>query len=194
MTATETSPRSTTAWQIDPAHSSVEFAIRHLMISTVRGRFGSFSGTVTGLEGPEASPTLQVSIDAASIGTGIAQRDDHLRSADFFEVEKFPTIEFNANRVTGPVTGDFTITGDLTIRGVTREVTLRAESHGETTDPWGNLRAGYSATGKLMRSDFGLTYNQVLEAGGVALGDEIKFTIDVALVQPTSPEEGTAGS
>lgn len=194
MTTTQTAAAPATAWQIDPQHSSIEFAVRHLMISTVRGRFGTFSGSATGLDESSKAAGVKVSIDVASITTGIDQRDEHLRSADFFEVEKFPTIVFDAKRVEGPFSDEFTFVGDLTIRGVTREVTLKAESQGQTTDPWGNLRVGYSATGKLKRSDFGLTYNQALEAGGVLIGDDIKFTIDVALIQPPATTEGTTAS
>lgn len=185
MTTTAAAPVTTDAlWQIDPAHSSVEFSIRHLMITTVRGRFGKLVGNVRGIEGLPVLPAVDVTIEAASIDTGIAQRDEHLRSADFFDVATFPTVAFRSSRIEGSLDGDFTLVGDLTIKGTTREVAVAVESQGQTLDPWGNQRAGFSGTGKLNRSDFGLTYNQVLEAGGLALGDEIKFTIDVALIRP----------
>lgn len=188
MSTMTAAPRAAigTPWQIDPAHSSVEFAVRHLVISTVRGRFGTVSGTLSGLDGADAQPTLEVNIDAASIDTGNAQRDEHLRSADFFDVATFPTLTFRSRRVEGSTEGDFTVVGDLTMHGVTREVALHAERQGETVDPWGNERVGFSATAKVKRSDFGLTWNQVLETGGVMVGEDVKIILDVALVRPTA--------
>lgn len=180
---TATAPSTTSTWQIDPAHTSVEFAVRHLMISTVRGRFGAVSGTVKGLDGSTRTPELDVTIDVAGIDTRQAQRDEHLRSADFFDAARFPNITFKARRVDGDIGGAFRLIGDLTIRGVTREVVLDAESQGEGADPWGGYRAGFSATGKLDRRDFGLTWNQLLEAGGFAVGDEVKLTIDAELTR-----------
>ena len=188
MTTTTAAPDAAVGapWQIDAAHSSVDFSVRHLMISTVRGRFGAVTGSAKGLDGKAARPELDVTIEAASIDTGNPQRDEHLRSADFFDVAQFPTLTFRATRLDGPVTGSFTLVGDLTMRGVTREVALRVERQGETTDPWANQRVGFSATGRLKRSDFGLTWNQVLEAGGVAVSDEIRISLDVALVRPAA--------
>jgi polyisoprenoid-binding protein YceI len=179
-TATATPTRTT--WKIDPTHSHVEFAVRHLMISSVKGRFGVVEGTVVTEEGNPSFADVNVAIDAASIDTREAQRDAHLKSADFFDVEKFPTLTFQGTRITGG--GDqFTLTGDLTLHGVTREVTLDVTAEGRGKDPWGGDRAGYSATAKIKRSDFGLTWNQVLEAGGIAVGDEIKISLDVELVK-----------
>lgn len=175
---TATAVSKPTTWQIDPAHTSVEFAVRHLMISTVRGRFGSVSGSLTGLG---QAPSLSVTIDAASIDTRVAQRDEHLRSADFFDVANHPTITFTSTRLEGKPTGSFRLIGDLTIRGITRDVALDVEYQGGGKDPWGNERMGFSASGKLDRKAFGLTWNQVLEAGGLTVGDEVKFTIDVEL-------------
>ena len=180
---TAIAPAATSTWKIDPAHSSVEFAVRHLMIATVRGRFGALSGTVKGLDGGTTAPELDVSIDVATIDTRQPQRDEHLRSADFFDAARFPNITFRARRVDGNLKGAFRIIGDLTIRGVTREVVLDVESQGQGADPWGGYRAGFSATGKLDRRDFGLTWNQLLEAGGFAVGDEIKITIDAELTR-----------
>lgn len=182
-TATAPAPATTGTWQLDPAHSSVEFAVRHLMIATVRGRFGAVTGTVQGLDGTTAVPELDVTIDVASIDTRQLQRDEHLRSADFFDAVKFPTITFKSHRVDGDLRGAFRLIGNLTIRGVTREVVLAVESQGERADPWGGYRAGFSATGKVDRRDFGLTWNQLLEAGGFAVGDEIKITIDAELAR-----------
>ena len=179
--ATET-PTLTT-WKIDPSHSHLEFAVRHLMISTVKGRFGVVEGTVRTDGANPAQADVNVTIDAASIDTREAQRDAHLKSADFFDVEAFPTLTFKGGRVT-PATGDrFTLTGDLTIHGVTREVTLDVTSEGTGKDPWGGERAGFSAHTKINRSDFGLTWNQLLEAGGFAVGDEVKITLDVELIK-----------
>ncbi len=171
-------------WQIDTAHSSVDFSARHMMISTVRGRLGAVTGNAGGVDQDGTPPVVEVSIDAAGIDTGNAQRDAHLRSADFLDVENYPAITFTGDRIEGSLAGEFTLRGDLTIHGVTREVALAVENHGITNDPWGNRRAGFSATGRLSRGDFGLTWNQAIEAGGVMVSDEIKFSIDVALIQP----------
>jgi polyisoprenoid-binding protein YceI len=181
-TATATAATTATTWAIDAAHTSVEFSVRHLMIATVKGRFGSVSGTVVSDDDP-AQAQADITIDATSIDTREPQRDAHLRSADFFDVEKFPTITFKSRRVTG-VSGDsFKLVGDLTIRGITREVVLDVEANGRATDPWGGQRAGFSATGRIKRSDFGLTWNQALETGGVLVGDDIKIAIDAELVR-----------
>ena len=186
ITTAVTAPAATTAqttWTIDPAHSHVEFAVRHLMISTVKGRFGVVTGTVKTDDADPAKGEVEVSIDAASIDTREAQRDAHLKSADFFDVERFPAITFRGSRISD-VSGDrFKLTGDLTIHGVTREVTLDVTSEGRGKDPWGGERAGFSAATKIKRSDFGLTWNQVLETGGIAVGDEIKISLDIEAVK-----------
>lgn len=180
---TATAPLISSTWQIDPAHTSVEFAVRHLMISTVRGRFGTISGTVKGLEGGSTAPDVDIAIDVAAIDTRQAQRDEHLRSADFFDAARFPTITFTSRRVDGSPEKSFRLIGDLTIRGVTREIALEVEKQGEGPDPWGGYRAGFSAKGTIDRRDFGLTWNQLLEAGGFAVGDDIKITIDAELTR-----------
>ena len=180
MTTTAVSDGLAT-WSIDAAHANVEFAVRHLMISTVKGRFGGVSGTVE-LGGDPTAARIDVTIDAASIDTRQPDRDTHLRSADFFDVERFPTLTFTSTRVARD--GDeLKVDGDLTIRGVTRPVTLRAREEGRTRDPWGGERIGFSAATKINRKDFGLTWNQVLETGGIAVGDEIKISLDVELVK-----------
>jgi polyisoprenoid-binding protein YceI len=182
MNTVTTATALQTRWAIDPAHTSVEFAVRHLMISTVRGRFADVQGTVRLDPADLSSAELDVTIGTASIDTRVAQRDDHLRSADFFDVEQFPVLTFKSRRV--DVQGDdVTLTGDLTIRGVTGRVSLAVTPQGEQADPWGGTRRGFEATGRIKRSDFGLTWNQVLEAGGVAVGDEVTITIDAQLVQ-----------
>ena len=173
-----------TTWQIDPAHTDVEFSVRHLMISTVKGRFGDIAGSVAiGEHGP-GTVALDVSIPVASLDTRVAQRDAHLRSPDFFDVERYPAITFRATRVEGDLGDRFRLAGDLTIRGVSREVALDVTLDGRGNDPWGNERMGYSATGTIDRRDFGLTYNQVLETGGFVVGDEIRIAIQTELMRP----------
>ena len=174
---------ATTTWKIDPAHSNVEFSVRHLMITTVRGRFADVSGTVTSDDGDRAKGRVDVTIGTASIDTREAQRDAHLRSADFFDAETFPAMTFRSTRIEASTGDHFTLVGDLTIRGVSKEVALDVTSEGSAKDPWGGERSGFSATTKIKRSDFGLTWNQLLEAGGVAVGDEIKITIEAQLVK-----------
>lgn len=175
-------PGITTTWQIDPAHTNVEFAVKHLMMSTVRGRFSEVSGTVT-TDGTIAGSKVAVRIAAASIDTRQAQRDQHLVSADFLDAAHYPDITFVSTRITPKGDDEFTIVGDLTIHGVTRSVTLEATREGAGVDPWGNQRAGFSATGKIDRRDFGLTYNQALETGGVVVGHDLKLTIDAELTR-----------
>jgi polyisoprenoid-binding protein YceI len=167
-----------TKWQLDPAHSNVEFAVRHLMIATVKGRFGDMTGSVTLNPDNPFDVNVDVTIDTTSIDTRQAQRDAHLRSADFFNVEQWPAIQFRGNRIEGNADGEFKLYGDLTIRDVTRPIVLEVTKEGEGRDPWGGTRAAFSAKGKIDRRDFGLTWNQALETGGVVVGDEIKISID----------------
>jgi polyisoprenoid-binding protein YceI len=174
---------TTTSWALDPVHSNVEFAVRHMMIATVRGRLAGVSGTVALNDADPATDVIDVTIDVGTIDTREAQRDAHLRSADFFDVEQFPRITFRSSAVTRISDEQFKATGNLTIRDVTRPVALDVTAGGRVTDPWGNERLGFSATTRIKRSDFGLTWNQVLEAGGVAVGDEVKIAIDAELVK-----------
>ena len=186
MTAVQTpatSARTRTTWQIDPAHTSVEFAVKHMMITTVKGRFTDVSGTVVADEAEPTRSTVEATMSVATIDTRAEQRDGHLRSADFFDVEKYPTITFTSRRIEGDPTGAFRLVGDLTIRGVTKEVTLDVTNEGRGRDPWGGERAGFSATTKINRKDFGLTWNQALETGGVLVGDDVKISIEVELVK-----------
>jgi polyisoprenoid-binding protein YceI len=176
------------SWKIDPAHSEINFTVRHLMISNVRGRFEKFSGDINfDIDNPAAS-TLDVSIDAASINTKEPQRDGHLRSPDFFDAEKFPSLTYKGTRfeVLDPSHGK--IYGDLAIRGVAHQVVLDVEYSGMAKSPWGNTSAGFSATTKINRKDWGLNWNQALESGGVLVGDEIKIAIEVEIIQQVEPE------
>jgi polyisoprenoid-binding protein YceI len=172
------------SWQIDPAHSHVEFAVRHLMISTVKGAFGDVRGTVWVDENDGRAALVDITIQVASIDTRQEQRDAHLRSPDFFDAERFPAITFRSRSVEGNHhDSKFRLAGDLTIRDVTREMVLDVVSEGRLTDPWGAERAGFSAHGRIDRTDFGLTWNQALEAGGVVVGNEVKISIEVELLR-----------
>jgi polyisoprenoid-binding protein YceI len=170
-------------WSIDPSHTDVGFAVKHLMISTVKGRFTDFDGTVELDPDHPAQGRVKVIIRAASIDTRNADRDAHLRSADFFDADRFPTLTFVSRRVEPLDGGRLRIVGDLTIRGVTREVPLEVVPGGAVKDPWGNLRVGYAATAVVNRADFGLTWNTVLEAGGVVVGEDVRINIDAELVR-----------
>ncbi len=171
----------TMVYTIDASHSTVEFIVRHLMISKVRGRFAAFEGSIEMAQGADIPQSLNVSIDAASINTHEPQRDAHLRSADFFEVEKYPKLTFASKNIQG-TPDDFTVTGDLTMHGVTREVTLAAQFEGRGGDPWGNQRAAFSATATINRKDFGLGWNAALETGGVVVSEEVKIDLNVEAI------------
>lgn len=169
---------------IDPAHSTVEFSVRHLMISKVRGRFSAVSGTVDVPEGSNVPAAVQAVVQTGSIDTREEQRDAHLKSADFLDADTYPTLSFSSTRIEG--SGDaFRMTGDLTIHGVTREVTFDGQFEGRGRDPWGNDRVGYEARATINRKDFGLTWNQALETGGVVVGDEIRIELAVEAIAQT---------
>lgn len=170
-------------WKIDPSHTTVQFAVKHMAFTTVRGRFNAVQGTITLRGGDLASATVEAEIDAASVETGDAQRDQHLRSADFFDVERFPKLTFRSTQIRPLGDGRFAVVGALTIRDVTREISLEASFDGAGKDPWGNLRAGFSATTAISRKDFGLTWNQVLETGGVLVSDEVKITLELEAIK-----------
>jgi len=175
---------ATTTWSIDPVHTSAEFKVKHMMISHVKGQFTAVSGVIELDEAEIANSRVDVSIDAASITTREADRDAHLKSADFFDVEKHPKLLFVSTRVTRAGEGELGVEGDLTIHGVTRKVVFNVE--GPTApgkDPWGNIRLGLTATTKINRKDFGLTWNSALELGGVLVGDEVTITLDVQAVK-----------
>lgn len=174
---------SATIWKLDPSHTTVTFSVRHMMMTTVRGSFATVEATLTGDTDKPADAQVQVQITTASINTNETNRDNHLRSADFFESEKYPHMTFSSKKI--EVTGESSakITGDLTIRDVTREIVLDAEYLGIAPDLYGNTRVGFSATGKLNREDFGLTWNMMLEAGGVLVGKEVKLEIDAQFIK-----------
>jgi polyisoprenoid-binding protein YceI len=173
-----------TTYKIDPQHSTAHFVIRHLMITNVRGAFSSVQGTVVYDPDDPAASSVEAVIDAASINTNEAQRDAHLKSADFLHVEKHPTIVFKSTRLTKAGDGEWNLAGDFTLHGVTKEVVLKVEGPtAEAKDPYGNIRIGASATTKIKRSDFGLTFNIALETGGIALGDDLKIEIEVSLIK-----------
>ena len=173
---------STSVWKLDPSHTTVEFSARHLMITTVKGRIADVEGTVTVNGKTPETAVVEATLKAASIDTRTGQRDQHLRSADFLDVENFPDMTF-ASTAIGGTKEQFRMTGDLTIRGTTKSVTLDVTFEGTGKDPWGGERMGFSAAGKIDRRDFGLTYNQALEAGGVLVSNEIKIHIDAQLVR-----------
>ncbi|HEY6299781.1 MAG TPA: YceI family protein [Candidatus Binatus sp.] len=172
------------SWQIDPAHTNVEFSVRHMMISNVKGQFQKTSGTVDVNGKDPTSAKIDATIDATSINTRVDKRDAHLKSPAFLDVDKFPTITFKSTKVEVDGPGKWKVTGDLTLHGVTKPVVLEVEGTGAPiNDPMGNTRAGASATTKIKRSDFGLTWNQPLEAGGVMVGDEVAISIDVEAIK-----------
>jgi polyisoprenoid-binding protein YceI len=173
----------TERWEIDSSHSSVHFSVRHLVIAKVRGSFGRWSGTIQVPDGDFSKATVSVAIDASSIDTGVADRDKHLKSADFFDVETHPELRFIGKRVQPRSGADIDVVGDLTIKGITREVILRVEQNGQAKDPWGNLRTAFSAKTSIDRKDFGLTWNQVLETGGVMVGDRVEIEADIEAVK-----------
>jgi polyisoprenoid-binding protein YceI len=169
-------------WEIDSSHSSLHFSVRHLVIAKVRGSFQRWSGTIQGPEGDFSKATVAVTIDASSIDTGVAERDAHLKSPDFFDVAQYPELRFVGKQVRGSG-AEIEVVGDLTIKGTTREVVLRVEQHGQAKDPWGNLRAAFTAKTSIDRKDFGLTWNQVLETGGVMVGDRVDIEAEIEAVK-----------
>lgn len=171
------------AWQIDPAHSQIQFAVRHMMIATVRGRFERFSGTVEFNEDDPAATTVEMQIEANSISTNQADRDAHLKSPDFLHAEQYPYLTFKSKRVVLQDGTHAQLIGDLTIRDVTREVTLDVEYIGQAKSPWGTTSAGFTARTRINRKDWNLTWNQVLESGGVLVADEVGINIELELVR-----------
>ncbi len=183
-TATAQTATATTTWNIDPAHSTAEFKVKHMMISNVKGHFAKVTGSLTLDESDLSRSRANATIEASSLETRDAQRDAHLKSADFFDVEKFPTITFQSTEISLVKDGELAVAGELTIRDVTRKVVFSAEGPTPPAkDPWGNTRVGVSATTKISRKDFGLSWNAALESGGFLVGDEVTITLDVQFVK-----------
>jgi len=170
-------------WNIDTAHSAIHFTVRHMVIAKVRGSFRKYSGTVSLDEQDITASSVSVHIDPASIDTGVEQRDNHLRSADFFDAEKFPTITFQSTKVERSSGDGLRVTGTLTLHGVTREVVLEAEQLGIGKDPYGNVKAAFEAKTSIDRRDFGLKWNQALETGGVLVGEKVEISLEIQAVK-----------
>jgi len=183
QTATATTT-ATSTWNIDRAHSVAEFKVKHMMISNVKGQFTALQGALTLNEKSLTESHVEATIDAASINTGDPQRDAHLKSADFFDVDKFPTLSFKSTRITRIGDGELSMAGDLTLHGVTLPVVFTVEGPtAPAKDPWGNTRIGVSATTKINRKDFGLTWNAALETGGILVGEEVAITLEVEFIK-----------
>ena len=184
MSTQATPQTAVTTWNVDAVHSAAGFKVRHMMISNVKGHFTGVSGVLSLDETDVTGSRIDASIEAGSINTSDPQRDAHLKSADFFDVEKFPALSFKSTRVTRAADGELAVTGELTIRGVAREVVFAVEGPtAQVKDPWGNTRIGLSATARINRKDFGLTWNAALETGGILVGEEVTITLDVQFVK-----------
>jgi len=184
MSTTTASPATVSTWNLDPAHSAAEFKVKHMMISNVKGKFTGLSGTLTLHETDHTLSSVQASVDVATVNTGDPQRDAHLKSADFFDVEKFPKMTFKSTRVASKSGGGYAVTGELTIHGVTKSETFAVDDVSEPAkDPWGNTRIGLSATTKISRKDFGLHWNATLETGGFLVGDDVTINLDVQFIK-----------
>jgi polyisoprenoid-binding protein YceI len=174
---------STESWQFDLSHSSVQFHVRHLMVSKVHGRFHKWSGTLEIDPADLTRSHIEVAVDAASIDTQEPKRDDHLRSPDFFDVASFPQLTFKSTAIEQRAPGDYAVTGDLTIHGITRSVKLSVEGGETVKDPWGGIRTGFSAKTTISRKDFGLTWNVALETGGFVVGDKVEITLEIEAIK-----------
>jgi polyisoprenoid-binding protein YceI len=180
---------STQIWQLDNVHSVIQFTVRHLVVASVRGRFQRWSAELAIDETELTRSSVSVTIEAASIDTGDAQRDGHLRSPDFLDADNHPALTFRSRRIERWGKDHYRVVGDLTIRDVTKEVTLEAELGGYVRDPWGGRRVGFSATASILRSAYGLVWNQALETGGVAVGDRVDMSFDLEAVAPASEQQ-----
>lgn len=183
MTTAAAPQTAVSTWNIDPVHTVAEFKVKHMMISNVKGHFAKVTGKLTLDESDSAKSTVDATIDAASLETRDPQRDGHLKSPDFLDVEKFPTLDFKSTGISVAKPGELTVEGDLTIHGVTRKVTFDVEGPTPPAkDPWGNLRVAVFATTRISRKDFGLTWNAALESGGFLVGDEVTITLDAQFI------------
>jgi polyisoprenoid-binding protein YceI len=184
MSTSTVTPTPSITWNIDPAHSNAAFKIKHMMISNVKGSFNGLSGTLTEDTTDPTRSQVEATIDLSTVSTGDTNRDTHLKSADFFDVEHNPHMTFRSTKVEKKGNQEYAVTGDLTIHGVTKPVTFAVEGPSEPgKDPWGNTRIGLEATTKISRKDFGLTYNAALETGGILIGDDVQITLDVQFVK-----------
>ncbi|MFD6438952.1 YceI family protein [Peribacillus sp. NPDC060186] len=168
-----------TKWTIDPTHSAIEFSVKHMMIAKVKGSFNKFEANISANPSDLTTAEIDFTVDVASIDTRNVDRDNHLRSADFFDVEKNPTLTFKSTGIVKTGDDEYDVTGDVTLNGITNEETFAITFEGQGKDPWGNEKAGFSGKGKVKRSDYGLTYNAALETGGVLIGDQITLTIEI---------------
>lgn len=182
-----TKTQSAEVFQVDTAHASAQFKVRHLMVSNVRGELGPVSGELTLDPNDIARSRVAITIDVRGIDTRNADRDTHLKSPDFFDVAQYPSATFDSTRIEGRGGNEYTVTGDLTLHGVTRPVTLEVELSEAVADPWGNVKRGAAATGKINRKDFGLNWNAAMEAGGVVVGEQVDVTIELELVRKATP-------
>ncbi len=184
MSTAATTPAATVTWNIDPAHSAAEFKVKHMMISNVKGSFSQLSGTLTEHTVDSTLSSIDASVPVATVSTGDTQRDGHLKSADFFDAGKFPALTFKSTKVVRKRDAEYDVTGELTMHGITRQVTFAVEGpSAPNKDPWGNLRIGLSATTKINRKDFGLNWNAALEAGGFLVGDDVAISLDVQFIK-----------
>jgi polyisoprenoid-binding protein YceI len=184
MATTTQTPATLTTWKLDPAHSHAEFKVKHMMISNVKGSFNGLSGTLTEHTTDATLSSVEASVDVATVNTGDAQRDAHLKSADFFDVEKYPTMTFKSTSVKPNGDGGYNVTGDLSLHGQTRQQTFVVDGPSAPgKDPWGNTRIGLSATAKISRKDFGLNWNAALETGGILVGDDVQITIEAEFIK-----------
>ena len=184
MTTVATPTTAATTWNIDSVHSSAQFKVKHMMISNVKGEFTTITGTLKYDAENVSNSYVEASIEAKTISTRDPQRDAHLKSADFFDVEKYPALSFKSTRVSKKADGELSVAGDLTIHGVTKNVVFEVEGpSAPTKDPWGNTRVGLSATTRINRKDFGLTWNAALETGGILVGEEVSITLDVQFIK-----------
>jgi polyisoprenoid-binding protein YceI len=168
-----------TKWVLDPAHSSVDFSVRHMMIANVKGTFQNFTAEIEADPADLTTANIEFTVETASVDTRNKDRDGHLVSADFFDVENHPKMTFKATNIEKTDEGEYNVTGDLTLRGVTKQETFAVSFEGQGKDPWGNEKAGFSATGTLNRSDYGLVWNAALETGGVLVGDKVKINLQI---------------
>jgi polyisoprenoid-binding protein YceI len=188
MATTTTSPQapvqSTVTWKLDPKHSSAEFKVKHMMISNVKGTFSGLNGTLTENAADPTRSRIEASVDIGTISTGDPQRDAHLKSAEFFHHEQHPTMKFQSTKVVKKGESEYAVTGDLTIHGATKQVTFAVDGPtAPAKDPWGNTRIGLSATTKINRKDFGLSWNAVLESGGFLVGEEVQVTLEAQFIK-----------